>query len=168
LGIQGLLSEDSNPMKDALTTLKGKSLHLLFIILISTTLIFLGVLDKRGLKMSDLISICMYVSDMNDYAQYNTEYNEFFEFQPPVRVCVEAPLPNNVPILMEALAYSVQPGSDGSTRQCMYVFIFDITRIFDHNKTLNNFDVINKARSRYFPLGPCQHWPIQPGDLGTI
>jgi enamine deaminase RidA (YjgF/YER057c/UK114 family) len=53
----------------------------------------------------------MYVSNMDDYAHYNTEYNEFFESQPPVRVCVEALLPKNTPILMEAVAYSVQPGT---------------------------------------------------------
>lgn len=58
---------------------------------------------------------------MSDYAQYNAEYNQFFEFQPPVRVCVETILPKNVPVLMEALAYSSQPGSDGSIRQCMHV-----------------------------------------------
>lgn len=74
------------------------------------------------MSLADLISICMYVSDMDDYAQYNAEYNEFFESQPPVRVCVEASLPKSTPMLMiDAVAYSVQPGSDGSIRQCMHV-----------------------------------------------
>ena len=57
---------------------------------------------------------------MQNYAQYNSDYNEFFENQPPVRVCVQAPLPPNVPGLLDALAYSAQSG-DGSTKQCMHV-----------------------------------------------
>lgn len=79
------------------------------------------MLGEHDKELSDVISICMYISDMDDYSKYNTEYNEFFEFQPPVRVCVQAPLAKDVPFLMEALAYSVQPGSDGSTKQCMHV-----------------------------------------------
>lgn len=66
------------------------------------------IIENRGMSLADLISICMYVSDMDDYAQFNSgntirsiifvhtnkdlpwsthipEYNEFFESQPPVR-----------------------------------------------------------------------------------
>lgn len=82
---------------------------------------FLGALEERGFSLKDVVSICMYVASMDDYAQYNSQYNEFFESQPPVRVCVEAALAKEIPILMEALAYSPQPGNDGSTRQCMHV-----------------------------------------------
>ncbi|OXA60865.1 Diphthine--ammonia ligase [Folsomia candida] len=102
MGIQGRNTETNAPMKDALRSLKH-------------------IIENRGMSLADLISICMYVSDMDDYAQFNSEYNEFFESQPPVRVCVEASLPKDIPILMEAVAYSVQPGSDGSMRQCMHV-----------------------------------------------
>lgn len=83
--------------------------------------ISLGILEEHGMHLEDLIGICMYVHSMDDYAQYNKEYIKFFASKPPVRVCVEAPLPVDTPILLEAVAYLPQAGNDGSTRQCMHV-----------------------------------------------
>lgn len=68
-----------------------------------------------------MISICMYVSSMDDYPEYNKEYIKYFASRPPVRVCVEAPLPSNTAILLEALAYRPLPDGDGTTRSCMHV-----------------------------------------------
>jgi len=65
----------------------------------------------------------MYVASLEEYSQYNKEYIKFFrESRPPVRVCVEAPLPSDTPILVEAIAYKQQGENDGNnTRQCMHV-----------------------------------------------
>ncbi|CAL8111401.1 unnamed protein product [Orchesella dallaii] len=91
-----------NPMTNALMSLKS-------------------ILEERGFAFSDTISICMYVGDMNDYPEYNKEYIKFFASRPPVRVCIEAPLPSNTAILLEALAYRTLPDGDGNIRNCMHV-----------------------------------------------
>jgi diphthine-ammonia ligase len=67
----------------------------------------------------------MYVSSLDDYSAYNAEYSKFFlESRPPVRVCVEAPLPPDTPLLLEAIAYGQELAAEddgNNTRQVMHV-----------------------------------------------
>lgn len=79
------------------------------------------MVEEKGFELSDIISICMYVSSMQDYPEYNKEYIKFFSSRPPVRVCLEAPLPSTTTILLEALAYKPLPDGDGNIRNCMHV-----------------------------------------------
>lgn len=80
-----------------------------------------GVIEESGFCLTDMISVCIYVSSMADYPKYNSEYIKLFNTRPPVRVCVEAPLPSETAIVLEALAYRPLPDGDGSLRHCMHV-----------------------------------------------
>lgn len=42
---------------------------------------------------------------MNQYASINAEYIRHFSVNPPVRICVEVPLPKESPILVEAVGF---------------------------------------------------------------
>jgi len=81
-----------------------------------------NILQEKGMNLRDLVAVVMYVGSMSDYAKYNSVYIKFFSSQPPVRICVEAPLPIDTPLLIDALAYqSLAENEVHNTRQCMHV-----------------------------------------------
>ncbi|KAJ9584323.1 hypothetical protein L9F63_021323 [Diploptera punctata] len=58
------------------------------------------------LAVGDLVAVSLYVRDMRHYTAINSEYLKLFRGNnPPVRICVEAPLPASSPIMLEALGY---------------------------------------------------------------
>lgn len=80
----------------------------------------------EGLGLSDLVAVTMYLDDMNNYSQYNKEYIKFFAHRPPVRVCVATPLPQDMPIVLEVLAFrasKTELSDDDTTftKNCMHV-----------------------------------------------
>lgn len=81
----------------------------------------LEIVEEKGFQLADMISVCIYVSSMADYPTHNRKYIKYFAVRPPVRVCVEAPLPPGTAIILEALAYKALPDGDGSLRNCMHV-----------------------------------------------
>lgn len=54
------------------------------------------------MDMSSLISVGLYIRDMTDYPKLNSVYGKRFDLNPPVRVCVEAPIATYA--LLEAAA----------------------------------------------------------------
>ncbi|XP_069165246.1 uncharacterized protein [Procambarus clarkii] len=48
------------------------------------------------MELHHLVCVKMYVQDINDYVQLNAQYIKYFSSNPPVRVCVEVPLPSDV------------------------------------------------------------------------
>ncbi|XP_055380431.1 uncharacterized protein LOC129611354 [Condylostylus longicornis] len=73
--------------------------------------------------LSDYCYITMYVRNILEYATLNQIYAETLNFQnPPTRVCVECPLPENCHVIMEAVAYKKNDleGEYGK-RQTMHV-----------------------------------------------
>ncbi|XP_047475310.1 diphthine--ammonia ligase-like isoform X1 [Penaeus chinensis] len=58
-------------------------------------------LQDEEMELHHLISVKMYVQDMNDYVQLNSQYIKHFSVSPPVRVCVEVPLSNNVQVQLD-------------------------------------------------------------------
>jgi diphthine-ammonia ligase len=42
--------------------------------------------------MKALSSVCLYIRDMADYSQINNIYSQYFDLNPPIRVCVQAPI----------------------------------------------------------------------------
>lgn len=42
--------------------------------------------------MSALLAVCLYIRDMADYPKINKIYSQYFDLNPPVRVCVQAPI----------------------------------------------------------------------------
>jgi len=79
---------------------------------------FAGILEERGGKLQDLIAVTLYIRDMNDYGKYNSEYIQFFASKPPVRICVQAPLPCHMGVLLEALAYLPLVPTNSNSSAC--------------------------------------------------
>lgn len=51
---------------------------------------------------SELVRVCMFVRDMSDYAAMNEAYvSVLSHVNPPVRVCVQAPLDEATPVVLE-------------------------------------------------------------------
>lgn len=52
----------------------------------------IDVLDAAGLKLQDVVSGCVYLRDIGDYAPFNEIYKEYFSQGPGVRTCL---MPNS-------------------------------------------------------------------------
>lgn len=52
-------------------------------------------------SLSDLCMIHLYISDMNDFGAINDVYKKYFGLNPPARVCVQVPLPENIVLQLE-------------------------------------------------------------------
>ena len=47
-----------------------------------------GILKSVDAELSDLVEICAYLVDMNDFAAYNAVYAEYFDYDGPTRTTV--------------------------------------------------------------------------------
>lgn len=64
-----------------------------------------AVLNKAGVELSDVIKTTVFVKDLNQFANINEIYSEFFSENKPARSCVEvARLPKDANIEIEAIA----------------------------------------------------------------
>lgn len=63
------------------------------------------MLQKQGIGLDNLLSVCLYLRDMADYPKVNAIYGRYFNLNPPTRVCVEIPL--NKYAIIEAIAAPV-------------------------------------------------------------
>lgn len=60
----------------------------------------------NGYELTQICYISLYVKKMAEYVALNEIYSKFFNFtNPPTRVCVECPLPDNLQVIVEAVAY---------------------------------------------------------------
>ncbi|KAI9562364.1 putative diphthine--ammonia ligase [Daphnia sinensis] len=51
-----------------------------------------GIIENHGSNMKAVLSVCLYIRDMADYPRINTVYGQYFDLNPPARVCVEVPI----------------------------------------------------------------------------
>lgn len=64
-----------------------------------------AVLDAAGFSMDSVIKTTVFIKNMNDFAQINKVYTNYFTANPPARSCVEvARLPKDALIEIEAIA----------------------------------------------------------------
>ena len=64
-----------------------------------------AILTKEKLSFADVVKATVFLSDMNDFAEVNKIYGEFFPTEPPARACVEvARLPRDVSVEIEVIA----------------------------------------------------------------
>ena len=64
-----------------------------------------NLLEAAGTSMGNVVSITVFIKDMNDFGKINEIYAEYFEGACPARSCVEvARLPKDVLMEMEAVA----------------------------------------------------------------
>lgn len=72
------------------------------------------LLAGESLSLHNVVAVSLYVRDMVNYSMINQEYKKVFSFiNPPIRVCVQAPLAQQCPIILEAIAFRPQ-AVDGS------------------------------------------------------
>lgn len=64
-----------------------------------------AILAEAGLDFSHVVKSTVFIKDMNEFAQINEVYAEFFGENKPARACVEvARLPKDVLVEIEAIA----------------------------------------------------------------
>ncbi|KAK4003088.1 hypothetical protein OUZ56_004871 [Daphnia magna] len=71
--ISGLVVDSESDFKDVMNILQG-------------------IIENHGSNMKALLSVCLYIRDMADYPRINTVYGQYFDLNPPARVCVEVPI----------------------------------------------------------------------------
>ncbi|CAH0625375.1 unnamed protein product [Chrysodeixis includens] len=79
----------------------------------------INLLESESLRLQDVCSVNIYMRDMEEYAALNEVYANTFNFQnPPTRVCVQCPLPDDVGLILDAVAHKSntnnQNESDGN------------------------------------------------------
>ena len=65
------------------------------------------ILKSAGAELSDLVEVSAFLVNMNDFAGYNSVYNEYFDYDGPARTTVavhQLPHPHLL-IEMKAIAY---------------------------------------------------------------
>ena len=64
-----------------------------------------AILAEAGLDFSHVVNSTVFIKDMNEFAQINEVYAEFFGENKPARACVEvARLPKDVKVEIEVIA----------------------------------------------------------------
>ncbi len=64
-----------------------------------------AVLEAAGFSMDGVVKTTVYLKNMNDFAEMNGAYAEFFRTTPPARAAVEvARLPKDVVVEIDAIA----------------------------------------------------------------
>jgi 2-iminobutanoate/2-iminopropanoate deaminase len=64
-----------------------------------------AILLEAGMYLFHIAKITIYMTDLNDFMALNEVYQEYFETDPPARVCVEVKrLPKDVLVEIDAIA----------------------------------------------------------------
>lgn len=65
-----------------------------------------AIVEEAGYTMQDIVRCTVYLKDLNNFANMNKIYAEYFQENPPARVAVEvARLPKDVDIEISAIAW---------------------------------------------------------------
>ncbi len=63
-----------------------------------------AIVEDSGGKMTDVLKVTCYLSDMADFAEFNGVYKEYFPEEPPARTTLQAAgLPMNVKVEIDAV-----------------------------------------------------------------
>ena len=64
-----------------------------------------AILEQAGSSLEKVVKVVVFIKDMNDFADVNEVYGQYFKENPPARSCVEvARLPRDVKVEIEAIA----------------------------------------------------------------
>lgn len=67
------------------------------------------ILEDAGSSLDHVLKVTVFLSDMDDYAEMNAIYGEYFRADPPVRTTVEvARLPFDIMLEVDVIAYIPQ------------------------------------------------------------
>ncbi|XP_043553952.1 diphthine--ammonia ligase isoform X2 [Chiloscyllium plagiosum] len=74
-------------------------------------------LATKEYELSDIILLHLYVKNMRDFGIINSIYESYFNLNPPARVCVEASLPDGVPLQIDCLMHKNRLTLQGTIEQ---------------------------------------------------
>ncbi|XP_050328475.1 uncharacterized protein LOC126758296 [Bactrocera neohumeralis] len=112
---------------------------------------------QHNYELTDYCYITLYIRSMTEYALLNRIYGQTINFQnPPTRVCVECPLPEDCHVILEAIAFRT-PMRRRPTLSTSEVDGY----IDEHN---NSGDLTLKQRQTMHVQG-ISHWA--PANIGT-
>lgn len=64
-----------------------------------------AILEEAGYSLNDVVKTTVFIKDMNEFAQINEIYGQYFTDNKPARACVEvARLPKDVKVEIDAIA----------------------------------------------------------------
>lgn len=64
-----------------------------------------SIVESAGGSLDDIVKVTVYLGDMDDYDALNGVYGQYFDSEPPARVCIEAGrLPGDIDVEIEAFA----------------------------------------------------------------
>ena len=75
------------------------------------------ILASVGASLSDLVEICSYLVNMNDFAGYNEVYNEYFNENGPARTTVAVHQLPHPHLLIEMKAIAYQPIAEAERKK---------------------------------------------------
>lgn len=88
----------------------------------------ISLLDSESMHLTDVCSVNIYMRNMEEYASLNDVYVKTFCYpNPPTRVCVQCPLPNNVGLILDGVAFKSSnnntetDGGNVKVRETMHV-----------------------------------------------
>ncbi|XP_037939753.1 uncharacterized protein LOC119672709 [Teleopsis dalmanni] len=115
---------------------------------------------EHNYELADYCFITLYVRSMAEYSVLNSIYDEAMHFQnPPTRVCVECPLPEDCHVVMEAIAYKTP------IRRRATVSINEIdANIEDCNISSNTSSTDNLCKRHTMHVQGISHWA--PANIG--
>ncbi|OGJ90824.1 MAG: hypothetical protein A2350_07235 [Candidatus Raymondbacteria bacterium RifOxyB12_full_50_8] len=65
-----------------------------------------AILESSGMAMPDVVKVTAFLSDLNDYPEFNKVYGSYFTADPPpVRTTVQAKMPFGALVEVEVVAY---------------------------------------------------------------
>jgi 2-iminobutanoate/2-iminopropanoate deaminase len=63
-----------------------------------------AILGEAGLHVENVVKVCVFLKDINDFAAMNQVYSQFFTAHKPARACVEANLVKDFLVEIDAVA----------------------------------------------------------------
>src|SRR6202034_2148016 len=75
------------------------------------------ILASVGASLSDLVEICSYLVNMNDFAGYNEVYNEYFNENGPARTTVAVHQLPHPHLLIEIKAIAYKPSAEAERKK---------------------------------------------------
>jgi len=64
-----------------------------------------NILEDVGSSMQDVLKVTAYLDDMDDFAEFNRIYAEYFPESPPARTCIQAArLPAGIKVEIDVIA----------------------------------------------------------------
>jgi len=64
-----------------------------------------AIIEAAGGGLHNIVKVTIFLSDINKFQELNEVYKGYFKDKPPARSVIEAKLPKNFELMIEAIAY---------------------------------------------------------------